>query len=50
MVYSIFQALIVQFSSEESKNNKKLQKGFFLPLLNKNYNCLITFVSFSLIS
>ena len=50
MIYSFLQALIVQFSSEESKNNKKLQIGCVLPLLNKNYNCLITFVSFSFIS
>ncbi len=29
MIYSFLQALIVQFSSEESKNNKKLQNGGF---------------------
>lgn len=49
MIYSFFQALIVQFSSEESKNNKKLQKGGFLAKI-PNYSCLITRVSFSLIS
>ena len=29
MVYSFFQALIVQYLPDQSKNNKKLQKGGF---------------------
>ncbi len=43
MIYSFFQALIVQYLSDQSKNNKKLQKGgfclFFTKLQLPDYMC-----------
>ncbi len=35
MVYSFFQALIVQYLSYQCKNNKKLQKGGFCLIFAK---------------